>query len=195
MIINEEIQNFAETIKKRCDSSCELCSVKENLKVYQVPPANDDNVDMCTLLCEKCIGQLDDLTNLDVNHWHCLNESAWTQEKSVQILVWRLLNSLNSEAWTQDLLDQIYLEDDVKALAEEGLKSDSQFKVLDSNGTPLLEGDSVTIIKDLDVKGTNFVAKRGTLVKNIRLGDAADLVEGKVNKTSIFLKTCFLKKV
>jgi protein PhnA len=41
----------------------------------------------------------------------------------------------------------------------------------DSNGTKLADGDSVTLIKDLKVKGTSETLKRGTLVKNIRLTD------------------------
>lgn len=42
-------------------------------------------------------------------------------------------------------------------------------KVKDSNGAPLSEGDSVTLIKDLKVKGTSVTLKRGTLIKSIRL--------------------------
>ena len=60
--------------------------------------------------------------------------------------------------------------------------------VKDSNGTILSNGDSVTLIKDLKVKGTSVTLKRGTLVKNIRLTDDAEEIEGLV------LKTCFLKK-
>ena len=67
-------------------------------------------------------------------------------------------------------------------------------RTVDSNGAPLADGDSVTLIKDLDVKGTSFVAKRGTLVKGVRLTDNPEHVEGRVNKVSIVLKTCFLKK-
>ena len=72
---------------------------------------------------------------------------------------------------------------------------DDEMVTLDSNGTRLLEGDTVTLIKDLDVKGTSFVAKRGTTVKNIHLTANSEHIEGKVNKMSIVLKTCFLKKI
>jgi protein PhnA len=58
----------------------------------------------------------------------------------------------------------------------------------------LVDGDAVTLIKDLDVKGANFTAKRGTLVKGIRLTDDPALVEGRVNGIAIYLKTAFLKK-
>lgn len=68
-------------------------------------------------------------------------------------------------------------------------------EVKDSNGTLLQEGDSVHIIKDLKVKGSSVVLKRGTIVKNIKLTFDEDEIEGKVDKTMMVLKTCFLKKV
>lgn len=67
--------------------------------------------------------------------------------------------------------------------------------VRDSNGAVLKDGDSVTVIKDLKVRGSSSVIKRGTLVKNIRLTEDADEVEGKVEKSVMVLRTEFLKKV
>ena len=64
----------------------------------------------------------------------------------------------------------------------------------DSNGTELLDGDSVTVIKDLKVKGSSMVIKRGTKVKSIRLTDNPEEVDCKIDGSSIVLKTCFLKK-
>jgi len=64
----------------------------------------------------------------------------------------------------------------------------------DSNGNILKEGDSVTLIKDLKVRGTSSVLKRGTMVKNIRLTDDEAEIEGKVEKSVMVLKTEFLKK-
>jgi len=67
--------------------------------------------------------------------------------------------------------------------------------VRDCNGAPLSEGDSVTLVKDLKVKGTSVTLKRGTLVKNIRLTGSGDEVEARVEKVKgLVLKTCFLKK-
>ena len=67
--------------------------------------------------------------------------------------------------------------------------------VKDSNGNILNNGDSVTLIKDLKVKGTSVTLKRGTLVKNIRLTDDAEEVECNADKVKgLVLKTCFLKK-
>lgn len=67
--------------------------------------------------------------------------------------------------------------------------------VRDANGALLAEGDSVTLIKDLKVKGTSVTLKRGTLVKNIRLTDDAEEIECNSDKVKgLVLKTCFLKK-
>ena len=52
----------------------------------------------------------------------------------------------------------------------------------------------MTIIKDLEVKGAGFTAKRGTVVKNIALTDNPEQIEGRVNGTRIVLLSCFLKK-
>ncbi|WP_344762330.1 alkylphosphonate utilization protein [Actimicrobium antarcticum] len=67
--------------------------------------------------------------------------------------------------------------------------------VKDSNGNLLADGDSVSLIKDLKVKGTSVTLKRGTIAKNIRLTDDPEEVECNVEKVKgLVLKTCFLKK-
>lgn len=74
--------------------------------------------------------------------------------------------------------------------------SDSdEIKVKDSNGNILKEGDNVTLIKDLPVKGTSVTLKRGTLIKNIRLTGTEEEIECNADKVKgLVLKTCFLKK-
>jgi len=66
--------------------------------------------------------------------------------------------------------------------------------VKDSNGKPLNEGDTVQVIKTLKVKGMSENIKQGTVIKNIRLTDDDEAIEGRVNGSMIVLKTCFLKK-
>jgi protein PhnA len=66
--------------------------------------------------------------------------------------------------------------------------------VKDSNGTTLAEGDSVQVIKDLKVKGSSLVLKRGKIVKNIRFTDSEEEIEYREGKSTMVLKTCFLKK-
>jgi len=176
-------------------STCVLCSASDSLRDHTVShgPADAEAV----LLCGTCAGQLDS-DALDAHHWRCLQESAWSPDAPVQVLAFRLLGRLQAggEGWAGELLDQLWLEDDVRAWAEAGLvgEDEATVEVVDCNGTRLQDGDAVTLIKDLVVKGANFTAKRGTMVKNIRLGDDPTHVEGKVHKQSIYLKTEFLKK-
>jgi protein PhnA len=76
-----------------------------------------------------------------------------------------------------------------------GLRKDPGMNVRDANGALLVEGDSVTLIKDLKVKGTTVTLKRGTLMKNIRLTDDESQIECRAEKVKdLVLKTEFVKK-
>jgi protein PhnA len=66
--------------------------------------------------------------------------------------------------------------------------------VKDSNGNELSDGDSVQVIKDLKVKGSSTTLKQGKVFKNIRLTSSAEEVECRDGKSTLVLKTCFLKK-
>lgn len=66
--------------------------------------------------------------------------------------------------------------------------------VKDSNGNLLQEGDSVHVTKDLKVKGMSATLKRGVVIKNIRLTDSPAEVECRIGKSSVVLRTEFLKK-
>ena len=66
--------------------------------------------------------------------------------------------------------------------------------VRDSNGNVLENGDSVILIKDLKVKGSAIVLKKGTKVKNIRIVDGDHDIDCKVDGVSLSLKSEFLKK-
>lgn len=78
--------------------------------------------------------------------------------------------------------------------AEEGEATEENTVAKDSNGAELFDGDAVTVIKDLKVKGSSMVIKRGTKVKSIRLTENPEEVDCKIEGSSIVLKTCFLKK-
>ncbi len=65
----------------------------------------------------------------------------------------------------------------------------------DCNGAILNDGDNVTVIKDLKVKGTSTTVKRGTLVKSIRLTNNPEEIDCRVPKVkNLVLKTSFVKK-
>ena len=89
----------------------------------------------------------------------------------------------------------LYICPDCAYEFEEGVAAESGNDVAkDSNGAELFDGDAVTVIKDLKVKGSSMVIKRGTKVKSIRLTDNPEEVDCKIDGSSIVLKTCFLKK-
>ncbi len=68
-------------------------------------------------------------------------------------------------------------------------------KVVDSNGNELFDGDDVTVIKDLKVKGSSMVVKRGTRARGIRLSeDDPTHIQARVDGQSIFILTEFVKK-
>jgi len=67
--------------------------------------------------------------------------------------------------------------------------------IRDSNGNELKDGDSVVVIKDLKVRGSSDILKRGTVFKNIRLiEDDEESIECGSGRNTVVLKTCFLKK-
>jgi protein PhnA len=98
-----------------------------------------------------------------------------------------------------DLLDMMYLDEEAlewaKATGEGDEEDENKLVHKDSNGVTLLDGDSVVLIKDLDVKGATFTAKRGAAVHNIKLvWDDANLIEGRVENQNIYILTQYVKK-
>jgi len=181
---------------KRAASKCELCSAAENLNAYDVPPITLTSLDKSILVCSSCLDQIENPENMDANHWRCLNDSMWSTTPAVQVMAWRMLNRLKDEGWPNDLLDMLYIEDDVKkwAMADTSIRNVDK-PTTDINGAVLVAGDSVTLTKDLYIKGANFTAKRGTLIKSISLTDNDYQVEGNINGTRTVLAGRYLKKV
>lgn len=184
----------------RSESRCELCGSTDNLSVYGVAPDSDGTAGSSVLTCATCHDQMDNPEQIDANHWRCLNDSMWSQAPAVQVLAWRMLNQLRTEGWPLDLLDMLYLDEETLAWAMKGHEQPDEetgtsVKHIDSNGAVLEAGDTVTLIKDLNVKGANFTAKRGTAVRGISLvADNAEQIEGRVSGQRIVILTKFVKK-
>ncbi len=190
--------NVENELKQRSNNSCELCGLSDNLSVYIVPPALNESVDESILVCDTCKGQIENPDTVEANHWRCLNDSMWSTVPAVQVMAWRMLNRLRGEGWPVDLLDMLYLDDETLKWAKstgEDLSDDEKIIHKDSNGAVLSQGDNVVLIKDLDVKGGGFTAKRGTAVRNISLvHDNPEHIEGRVNGQQIVILTKFVKK-
>jgi len=187
-----------QALHSRSESKCELCAATDGLAVYEVPPSSDGSAEQCVLLCHTCREQIDSPDKMDPNHWRCLNDSMWSQVPAVQVMAWRMLTRLRAEGWPQELLDMLYLDDDTLAWAKasgEGQEEADVVRHVDSNGAVLEAGDTVTLIKDLTVKGANFTAKRGTAVRGISLvADNPEHIEGRVEGQQIVILTKFVKK-
>jgi protein PhnA len=150
------------------------------------------------LICPTCREQIETPEKTDANHWRCLNDSMWSQVPAVQVMAWRMLTRLSDQGWPLELLDMLYLDDETLAWAQaagEGGSGEDVIKHLDCNGTQLATGDTVTLTKDLNVKGAGFTAKRGTAVRGISLvADNPEQIEGRVNGQQIVILTKFVKK-
>ncbi len=180
-----------QTLMQRSQGQCGLCGSSEVLQSYAVT-GPDESAEV--VICGGCAGQIDGGDALQAARWHCLNQSVWSTEPAVQVLSYRLLKRLSAEPWAQDLLDMVFLDEAVQRWADAGIADSDQPATVDANGALLQAGDSVTLIKDLNVKGTSFTAKRGTAVRNISLSDNPEHIEGRVNGTRIVIISKFVKK-
>jgi len=188
-----------QALFERSESQCELCGATEALSAYEIPPHSDGSADQSILVCNTCREQIEDPDKMDADHWRCLNSSMWSQVPAVQVMAWRMLSRLteNGEAWAESLLDMLYLDDETLAWAQADRAEEGEEAVVhrDSNGAELEAGDTVTLIKDLNVKGANITAKRGTAVRNISLvPDNPEQIEGRVDGQQIVILTQFVKK-
>ncbi|WNM19588.1 PhnA domain-containing protein [Flavobacterium capsici] len=181
-------------LKDRSGSVCEISGSNENLVVYLVEPKTEDIPENCVLISKNLKDQIENPETMNPNDWRGLSDSMWNENLPVQIVSWRMLARMKNH----DLLDMMYLDDDALEWAKAtGEADDDEGKIIhkDSNGNILNDGDSVVLIKDLDVKGANFTAKRGAAVHNIKLvWDNAEQIEGRVENQHIVILTQYVKK-
>lgn len=187
--------NFEKQLNVRSGEVCELSGSTDNLQVYQVLPSEGNSADDFILVSQNLKDQLEGTKEVVPNDWRCLNESMWSEVSAVKVIAYRMLDNLKQEGWPADLLEMIYLNEDELSWAQSGMEDENAVKHIDSNGVVLKAGDTVVLIKELDVKGSTITAKRGTAVRNIRLvHDDPTLIEGKVDGQSIYILTQFVKK-
>jgi len=187
-----------EQLLERSENKCELCGSEANLSIYEVPPQTQNTAEECVVTCGKCLAQIEKKEVLDSKHWQCLSGSMWSEVPGVQVVSWRMLNRLRQESWAIDNLDMMYLDDETlawaKATGDHENDSEVEFHK-DSNNNVLENGDTVVIIKTLDVKGSSLSAKLGTVVKNIKLvDDNKEQIEGRVEGQLIVILTKYVRK-
>ncbi|MGB3454052.1 MAG: PhnA domain-containing protein [Moheibacter sp.] len=188
-----------EILKQRRGGVCELSGETGNLNLYEVEPTDGNQPERAILISDKALAQIEKREEPDSAYWEkFLPTSMWSEVPGVQVVSWRMFNRFRNESWAAEALDMMYLDDETLewAKASGDHTGDGTVELhKDSNGNILQNGDTVTLIKDLDVKGSSLVAKIGTAVRNIRLvRDNHEQIEGKIDGQSIVILTKFVKK-
>jgi protein PhnA len=126
--------------------TCPLCTTPHTRLIETPVPGGPDGASVA--LCSTCADQVSSETQ-SASHFRALGSTMWSEDPAVQVLAARMLAQI-PEIWANDLADQLYLDDDTRAWAENVPRA-SDHK--DSNGQPLAAGDTVVLVKDLPVKG------------------------------------------
>lgn len=188
-----------QKLRERSGNQCELSKAKDKLSVYAVSPSEEKDSSRHVYISEKCINQLERKEELEPGFWNFLKESMWSEVPAVQVVSWRMLNRLKNEAWAMEALEIMYMDDELldwaKATGEDEEAPEMALHK-DSNGVALQNGDSIVLIKSLDVKGSSVNAKMGTPVRNIKLvADNPEQIEGKIEGQQIVILTKYVRKV
>ena len=183
--------SISQKLKERNGELCELCNSEPAIHEYTVSPKNDESIENQVALCNTCLEAID---SKDASfHWRCLEGSIWSPEPSVQALSYRILQNYKEEDWANNLISSVDLGENITQWALSAFEVADVHK--DAFGNVLENGDTVVLTQALNVKGTNFTASKGTVVKKIKLvHDNAEQIEGKINEQTIVILCKFVKK-
>lgn len=192
------IMKIEDIIAQRSEGKCELCQAATKLNLYEVVPVDSRYADNCIMVCDTCLTQIEKKAELDSEHWKILGETMWSEVPGIQVTSWRMLNRLRNESWAMDNLDMMYLSDENLEWAKKTGDHENDGTVVlhrDCNGHQLFHGDTVVLIKSLDVKGSTITARVGTVVKNIKLVEQdTEQIEGRVENQMIVILTKYVRK-
>jgi protein PhnA len=184
-------QSITPKLNERCEGICELCTAQKATIAFAVSPYNNDEVEHEVAICNRCNQTMEDKTAH--NYWQCLAGSIWNPAPAVQALSYRMLYSIQEQEWASEIVASAAVEEWVVNWA---LSIFNKAAVhVDSNGTALSNGDTVVLTQLLNVKGVNFMAPKGTVVKKIRLvPNEPGQIEGKINEQTIVILTQYVRK-
>ena len=178
---------------ERARGHCELCNnERESLKEYVVPPKEENDIHFMVALCNICLEDINSNSIENSNHWRSfLNQSIWSEIPAIQVVSYRMLKKIN-ESWASDLLNMMYLDESTQDWADYQI---NDIVHLDSLGHRLFDGDNVILTQDLKVKGAGFTAKRGSMVRRIKLVvNNPTQIEGKIDGQQIIILTKYIKR-
>lgn len=179
-------------LNERSGGECELCNSQPPVHEFTISPRTDDIPENQVALCDICMTAMSEEDKGD--YWRCLEGSIWNPEPAVQALSYRLLQTYKDEEWAKGVLNAVELEEDTMQWAMSALDVADVHK--DAFGNLLESGDTILLTQNLKIKGTNYTAGKGTMVKKIRLvQENPEQIEGKINDQMIVILTKFVKKV
>lgn len=179
-----------ELLKARSGGICELCGEGEAVVAFAVSPKNNDRIEHEVAICQACE---QGIREGSAERWQCLAGSIWNPEPAVQALSYRLLYQHRDKEWASEIMNSTELDEAVLVWAMDAFQTEA--KHLDANGAELNNGDTVVLTQVLNVKGANFMAPKGTIVRKIRLvPDDNTQIEGKINEQTIVILTKYVRK-
>ncbi len=181
-------------LSQRSGNRCELCDASPTeLHAFTVAPKEGRSPDEQVVLCGICVETMANPTP-NADHWRCLTGAVWSEVPAVKALSYKILSAMPTEDWVAETLGSVEFGEDIVAWAI-GSSGSENIVHKDAFGNELAAGDNVLLTQNLNVKGANFIAPKGTLVKKIRLvADNAEQIEGKINGDTIVILTRFVKK-
>lgn len=183
--------NLSQELKNRNQGVCELCNTNEANQGYVVTPKSGEKSEDMVAICAECEEKLG--KDNEGFYWRCVEGSIWSPEPAVQALSYRILNQYKDEEWAGSLLSGVDIDETIVQWAMSAFEKQAEH--IDAFGNVLANGDNVVLTQALNVKGTNFTASKGTVVKRIKLvHDNTDQIEGKINEQTIVILTKFVKK-
>lgn len=188
---------ISNTLLNRCHSACELCEApSDNLHAYLVPARTEETDDNVAVLCDTCMQYISEQDYSNANYFMFLTGSIWSETPPVKVLSYKILSRLSDQEWAQGALDSAALTEEELSWAnseQEALAGAVVHK--DAYGMVLQHGDTVFLTENLNVKGANFMAAKGTKVPKIRLvSDNPEQIEGKIEGSTIVILTKFVRK-
>lgn len=116
-----QLSLLGKDLTRRSRASCELCTQSNvPLTIFEVPPEpKEPQLESVLHLCEACTSQLNMPKKLEATHWRILSETVWSEVPATQVMAVRILRHLAEEnSWAQEILENVYLEDDLQAWAD-----------------------------------------------------------------------------
>lgn len=188
--------NIPTSLLARANNMCELCGAQSELIAYLVQTKTDEIDQNCVVICESCASVIEENEVSQPNNLRFLTESIWSEVTAVKVLSYKLLQKISTTPWASETLESAYLSEN-ELLWANSVQEEINNTVIhkDAYGSILQNGDNIFLTESLNVKGTNFIAPKGTKVSKIRLvPNNEEQIEGKINGSTIVILTKFVRK-